>query len=423
MNLIRKLMLMCLFVLSTLAIQHKAHSATSLYGVSCTNTSYGTQLGAIYLESAVLTTLLGHGNTYGMYTSTDCVYSGAGRTNSSAIVGGEIARAAANAVVGAVTGRLSTAMNMNSNTAAHMSYTSNANGVGMAANHLVGGLSLWTNFTSSSFENDQTFSTFGTDTNQYEANAEAFTAGIDKAIGNLIVGLNITSFSSDIDTKANGGNIEVEGETFGIYAGIHTGIVTFSAGAGTGEYDVDTKRLDMGSATTIKGNDITSDIQYYFVNLSATVNRGKISISPRVGYRNFDMDMPAFTDVVPSDSNSGLGAADKTTANEAIGGKTYSSDMTEAGLSIALATGAKLTPYIDVSYVNEDTTKASYGTELSTDGVTELNASSPDGYMAYGGGIILNLSSKASGYLNIMETSGRDDFSETTISGSLKLRF
>ncbi len=38
----------------------------------------------------------------------------AGRTNSSAIVGGEIARSAANAVVGAVSGRLSAAMNMNS---------------------------------------------------------------------------------------------------------------------------------------------------------------------------------------------------------------------------------------------------------------------------------------------------------------------
>ena len=87
----------------------------------------------------------------------DCAYSGAGRTNSSAIVGGEIARSAANAVVGAVSGRLSAAMTMNSDTAAHMSYSSNGNGIGMAANHIVGGLSVWTNFASSNFENDQTF--------------------------------------------------------------------------------------------------------------------------------------------------------------------------------------------------------------------------------------------------------------------------
>ncbi len=64
-------------------------------------------------------------------------YSGGGRTNSSAIVGGEIARSAANAVVGAVSGRLSAAMTMNSDTAAHMSYSSNGNGIGMAANHIV----------------------------------------------------------------------------------------------------------------------------------------------------------------------------------------------------------------------------------------------------------------------------------------------
>ena len=84
--------------------------------------------------------------SYGVYTGLDCVYSGAGRTNSSAIVGGEIARSAANAVVGAVSQRLSAAMNMNSDTAAHMSYSSNGNGIGMAANHIVGGLSIWTNF-------------------------------------------------------------------------------------------------------------------------------------------------------------------------------------------------------------------------------------------------------------------------------------
>ena len=80
-------------------------------------------------------------------------------------------------------------------------------------------------------------------------------------------------------------------------------------------------------------------------------------------------------------------------------------------------------PYIDLAYVNEDTTKAAYNTELSTDGVAELNASAPDGYMTYGGGLLLNLSSKASGYLSIQETAIRDDFSETVISGSLRLKF
>ena len=37
-----------------------------------------------------------------------------------------------------------------------MSYSSNGNGIGMAAT-ILGGMSIWTNFSSSNFENDQTF--------------------------------------------------------------------------------------------------------------------------------------------------------------------------------------------------------------------------------------------------------------------------
>ena len=135
--------------------------------------------------------------------------------------------------------------------------------------------------------------------------------------------------------------------------------------------------------------------------------------------------MPAFTDIVADvAASTDLGAAiDSTNADIAIGGKTYSSDMTEAGLSIALSTGARLVPYLDVAYVKEDTTKASYSTELVDDGVAELNASDPDGYVTYGGGFILNLSSKVNGYVNVSETTNRDDFNETTISGDLRIKF
>ena len=70
-------------------------------------------------------------------------------TNSSAIVSGDVARSAANAIVNGVTSRLMTALQQNEDTAAHMSYTSNGYGIGMAANRLLGGLSLWTNYTDS----------------------------------------------------------------------------------------------------------------------------------------------------------------------------------------------------------------------------------------------------------------------------------
>jgi hypothetical protein len=417
MKLINKLLMLGSVAICILSLNSRAFAAND-YAISCTNTAYDASLDALYTNTAIS----GSVTAYGVYTGTNCIYAGGGRTNSSAIVGGEIARSAANAVIGAVNGRLSTAMGMNNNTAAHMTYTSNGNGIGMAANHIVGGVSLWTNISSSNFENDQTFTSVDFDSNAFDGDSSSFSFGIDKTMGNIIAGVVMTTFDSDITTSVNKGRMDTEGETFGIYFGLNTGVINLSIGAGTGEYEIDTKREDLGSGLTIKADDITADVQYYHLNLSGTISRGKLSFSPRVGYRNFDVDMPAFTDLVPDDSNT-LTADTLTTANETVGGKTYSSDLSEAGLSIALSTGGKLTPFFDVSYVNEDTTAASYVTELQADGTSDLGASAPDGYITYGGGVVLNLSGKVTGYVNITETTGRTDFTETSVSGSLRLKF
>ena len=140
--------------------------------------------------------------------------------------------------------------------------------------------------------------------------------------------------------------------------------------------------------------------------------------------------MPAFTDIVPNDGNSITGtggsgqAAVFTTADEAIAAKTFSSNMTEAGLSVALSATSKLVPFVDVAYVKEDTTSAAYNNEALSDGTAaDLGASAPDGYVAYGGGIMLNLQSRLNGYISVQEVTNRDDYNETTVSGSLKLRF
>jgi len=425
MNFLKKIIMLGVISVSFIALNIKAHAANTTssgdYGLSCTNNAYGTQNGSAYYNNGSL--------SYGIYTGEDCAYSGAGRTNSSAIVGGEIARAAANAIIGSVNGRLSAALAMNNDTAAHMSYSSNGNGIGMAANHLVGGLSIWTNFSSSNFENDQTFTNVQLDTNQLDGDASSMSFGIDKRFGNMIIGIVGTGFDSDIDTKANTGDITIEGETYGLYVGMNTGAIVLSAGAGTGEYEMDTTRKDLGSGLKIKASDVTADVSYYHVNLSGNFNRGRLSFAPRVGFRSFEMDMPAFTDIVPTDANtffiagSNKAAASTGTSNESIAAKTYSSDMTEAGMSVALSTNGKLVPYLDVAYVNEDTTKATYNAEKTDDGAADLGASAPDSYITYGGGIMLNLSGKVSGYINVSETTNRTDFSETSISGTLRLKF
>ena len=435
MRILTKIMLLGVMLGSFLVLSMKSYANPSAangdYGLSCTNTAYGAQHGGRYIAAGNEAVGDSSATTaYGVYVGLDCVYSGAGRTNSSAIVGGEIARAAANAVVGAVSQRLSTAMSMNSHAAANMSYSSNGNGIGMAANHIVGGMSIWTNFSSSTFENDQTYTGVRLDSNNYDADASAMTIGVDKRLGNVIVGLAYTGFDSEIDTTVNSGTIKTEGETLGIYVGLNTGPLSISAGAGTGEYEIDTTRKDLGSLKTIKADDITADVTYYHLNISGTVNRGKLSFTPRVAYRNFDLDLPAFTDIVPNDSNTMFdntanANSSGATTDVSVSGKTYSSDMTEAGLAIALSTGKKLTPYIDLAYVSEDTTAAAYQTERTTDGTSaaDLAASAPDGYISYGGGLILNLSGKVNGYISVSETTNREDYNETTISGSLRLKF
>lgn len=420
MNLINKIIMLGLMAITILAFNTRAYGANGDYALSCKNELYGIHHGSNYVQAQNDTTQ--SFAAYGVYAGTDCAYAGASKTNSSAIVGGEIARAAANAVVGAVNSRLASALRMN-NTAAHMSYTADGTGIGMAANHIVGGLSIWTNFSNSTFENDQTYTDPQGDSNAFDGDHSAVTVGIDKQFGNVVVGVAMTGFDTDIDIDVNKGDIQAEGETFGVYVGLNTGALNMSFGAGTGEYEIDTRRTDMGSSANITASDITADVTYYHLNVSGTVSRGKLSFSPRVGYRNFDLDMPAFTDVIPDDVNTLL-TTSRSTDDDTISGKTYSSDMTEAGLTVALSAGAKLIPYIDLAYVNEDTTGAAYQTEATADAASaDLDASNPDGYMTYGGGLILNLSGRVSGYLAVSETTARDDFSETNISGSLKIKF
>jgi hypothetical protein len=423
MNFFKNFLVLGLLALSALVLNSRAY-AYGDYGLSCTNDAYGIHL---YTDSVTVS-----GADYGIYSGLDCAYSGGGRTNSSAIVAGEVARLAANAVIGAVTGRLSSAMSNDSNTAAHMSYSSDGNGIGMAANHIVGGLSLWTNFANSNFENDQTFTSVQLDSNNFDGDSSAVTVGVDKRLGNFLVGLAYTAFDADIDTSVNKGNMSTEGETIGLYLGLNTGALSISAGAGQGEYEVDTTRQDLGSGLIISASDITADVTYFHFGASGNLNRGKLSFSPRVSYRSFDLDMPAFTDVVPDDGNSitGVGSGGAavtgtyTTLDDSISGKTYSTNMTEAGLNIAIALNSKLTPFVDIAYVNEDTTSASYKNEALTDGsAADLAASAPDGYVTYGGGLMLNLQSKLSGYLSVQEVTNRDDYSETTVSGSLRFQF
>ena len=447
MNFIKKLgyLVLGLAAIGSITIGKSVH-AVSYYGLSCTNLAYGTQHsnGFTYIQSYVATQgkngkgTLGTDEVFGdsggiaHYLGRDCLYAGAGLTNSAAIVSGDVARHAANAIIGSINQRISYVMSQNAETAAHMSYTSNSNGIGMAANRIFNGLSLWTNYTDSDFDNDQTFTNFREDTNQYDGDASSVSVGLDKMIGNILIGVVGSSYDTDITTKVNSGSYEASGETFGIYAGFNTGVLMVSAGFGMGDFDIDTDRLDMGTGNTrISANGVEADVEYIHLSAMAAVSRGRFTMVPRLSYRSFDIDNPAFTDVVGNDSNTagptsdnttGTLASGKNTADISVAALSASSEQTEIGLNASIKVRS-ITPFIDLSYVSEDTTTAQYKTELTTDTVSDKAASDSDDYAVFGGGLSFNVRGRLNGTIAYYEVMDRTDYNESTLSATLKLNF
>ena len=445
MNFLKKISFLALgaVIFSAFMLENKVQ-AVSYYGLSCTNLSYGTQNsnGFTYLQSYHDNTagqgglgtdeVLGDSGGIKHYLGRDCLYSGAGLTNSAAIVSGDVARNAVNSIVSAVTSRMNVAMAQNANTAAHMSYSANEYGIGMAANRVIGGLSIWTNYSDSDFENDQTFTNNRVDSNNYDGSSSNFTFGIDKKFGNILIGVTGSSFDTDIDVSANSGRYEADGETYGIYAGISTGVLNVTVGGGVGEYDVETERLDLGTGNTTITGSATADVQYMHLSANATLSRGKVIIMPRLAYRSLDLETPAFTDVVPNDANiagptnnntTGTLASGRNTADVSVAAFDASSEMTEVGAMLSFDLGRAITPYVDAAYVMEDTTGAAYKLELTTDDVTEVAATDADGYTLLGIGVNLSLRGKLSGNIAYYEVYDRDDYQETNISGTLRLNF
>jgi len=442
MNFIKKIgfLVLGLAILGSITVGKSVHAA-SYYGLSCTNLAYGTQNsdGFTYIQgyntvSSGLGTdeVLGDSGGIAHYLGRDCLYAGAGLTNSAAIVSGDVARHAANAIIGSINQRISYAMSQNNDTAAHMSYTSNSNGIGMAANRLFGGLSLWSNYTDSGFDNDQTFANFREDSNNYDGDASSLSVGIDKMFGNILVGAVMSAYDTDIDTSANSGNYKADGDVYGVYFGINTGVLMLSAGAGTGQFDIDTDRLDLGTGNTrITATGVEADIEYYHLSAHAAISRGSLTMVPRLSYKNFDISNPALTESVANDSNvagpsndntTGTNSAGKNTADISVAALDASSETIELGVNASMKV-RMLNPFIDVSYVSEETTNAKYKTELTTDAVNETAASDPSTYTVLGGGLNFNLRGRLNGTLAYYRLYDRDDYNESTLSATLKLNF
>ena len=424
-------------------------NAAGIYKISCKNDAYGMQLGSDYTDIAYVynaayeyDTLnllarqyLIHGIA-GAYVGNDCIYSGAGDTNGTAVVASDVARLAVNAIVGAVSNRIDMAYAARNSSASGtgLTFTSQSDGVAMSANKLVGGISFWADYGNSDFENSQAFSGVRIDSMKFDGSASSYSIGVDKAFGNALVGLLVSNLDADLKTTFNDGTYKQSVNSYGLYLAYRTRIIHIDLGMGQGDSTIDTTRRDLGSDGIITGK-TTADIEYSNFRVSANFTSGKFSIVPSVSYRRLSMDIAAFTDDRPDDVAAIVtGGADSdrlfsngndtlTVTDDNIAARTVESETMDVGFKLSANLG-KLVPYANISYASEDTTKASYKVEAGTDGNdSEAASTNYSSSLHFGAGINFAIGSHISGGIRVGNIHGRDDWEEDYFAGSLRLGF
>jgi hypothetical protein len=431
-------------------------NAAGTYSISCKNDAYGMQLGSDYTQVAYVydsnatigmtgnglatlnsrVYLIGGPNDAhsAAYVGNDCIYSGAGDTNGTAVVAGDVARLAVNAIVGAVSNRIDMAYAANNSgaSATGISFTTQGDGASMAANGLVGGLGIWADYSNSDIENTQDFTNVRLDSMKFTGDASSYSLGVDKTFGKALVGIVVSNLDTDFKTTFNDGTYKQEVDTYGVYLAYKTSVLQIDLGMGQGDSTIDTTRRDLGNDQTITGS-TTADVEYSNARIAANFSRGKFSIVPSVAYRTFSMDIAAFTDVRPSEVSSTVvgGAATifstdnatLTTTDDNIAARTVDSETMSIALGISANLG-KLVPYINLSYDSEDTTRADYKAEVGTDGNNaEKAGTNYSSSMTIGGGINFMLNSNISGGVRAGYISGRDDWEENYMGANLNVGF
>ena len=425
-------------------------NAAGTYAISCKNDAYGMHLGSDYTQIAYVYNPLAANTITGQdadaylimggddhaqaYVGNDCLYAGSADTNGTAVVAGDVARLAVNAIIGAVSNRIDMAYAANNSgaSATGLSFTTQADGVAMSANNLVGGLGFWADFGNSNIENTQTFTSVRLDSNRYDGDASSYSVGVDKAFGKALVGVVVSGISTDFKTTFNDGTYKQEIDTYGVYLAYKTSMLTIDLGMGQGDSDIDTTRRDLGNDQTITGK-TTADIEYSNARIAAQFNRGKFSIVPSISYRTMSMDIAAFTDDRPNDVSASVtgdgllfssnAGETLTVTDDAIAARSVESETMEAGINISANLGM-MVPYLNLSYSAEDTTKAAYKSEAGTDGAAlDVAASNYSSSYTIGGGINFMIGSHINGGVRLGMVNGRDDWEENYIAGNLSIGF
>jgi hypothetical protein len=421
-----------------------AANAAGTYNISCKNNAYGMQLGSDYTSIAYVYAGLSAGQatnlglqyiirgTAGGYVGNDCLYAGSADTNGTAVVAGDVARLAISAIVGAVSNRIDMAYAAQNSgaSATGLSFTTQADGFSMSANKIIGGLSIWADMGNSSVENTQQFTNVRLDSMNFDGDASSYSVGVDKAFGNALVGVLVSSLDTDLTTTFNSGTYKQDILTYGVYLAYKTGRFQIDLGTGTGESDITTTRRDLGNDSIINGK-TTADVEYTHARIAATFSRGKFTLVPSASYRTMDVDIKAFTDDRADETGTITGdgflfsASNDTTGvtDDAISARGVTTETVSLGMVLSANLG-KVTPFVDFSYDSEDTSAAAYKIEASTDGNNaETKASDYGNSMRIGAGLNFMLGSHISGGVRAGQITGREDWSESYMAGNISIGF
>jgi len=453
MKLSRILAVALVSIFTFVTINLNVASAAGVYKISCKNNAYGMHLGSDYTDTAyvynatIIGTATGVESTNYLITSefnqayagNDCLYAGSADTNGTAVVAGDVARMAVNAIIGAVSNRIDMAY-ASQNTGASatgLSFTTHSDGGAMSANRIIGGLSFWADYGSNNFENNQAFSNVRLDSMNFDGDASSYSIGMDKTFGKALVGVVVSGVSTDLKTTFNDGTYKQDIDTMGVYLAYRTKYLQIDLGGGTGDSDIDTTRRDLGNDSIIIGK-TTAEIEYSNARIAGNFTRGRYSIVPSASYRKMGMDIAAFTDVRPDENqslvsgnfllfttgNEGNGATSGLTAlDDQIAATSIETETMAIGIKLSANLG-KLVPYLDLSYESEDTTRAVYKVEQGTDeNDTELAGTNYSSSMRIGGGINFMLGSHFNGGVRAGMISGRDDWEENYFAGNISLGF
>jgi len=444
---LKRILIATLMAISTVSMfSINTASAAGLYKISCKNNAYGMQHGFHYTSVAYVYNAKAVQNSNSpngaaeylitefdqAYVGNDCIYAGSGDTNGTAVVASDVARIAINAIVGAVSNRIDMAYAAQNSgaSATGLSFSTQSDGFAMSANKIIGGLSFWADYGNSSFDNTQTYTNVRLDSMNFDGSAGSYSIGADKAFGKVLVGVVMSNLDTDITTTFNDGTYKQDIDTYGVYLAYKTNNLQIDLGTGEGDSDITTTRRDLGNDSVIKGK-TTADIEYSHAKIAANFSRGRFTIVPSASYRTMEMDIAGFTDDRADETLTITGDQELFTAgndttgvtDDTIARRTVTTETVSIGMKLSANLG-KVMPYVGFSYDTEDTTKAAYKGEAGADGtLNETLATDYSESMTIGGGLNFVLGSHITGGIRAGQITGRDDWKESYMAGSISIGF